>query len=173
MEKAHQADASISLPKKEESWGSSPRSDYVPQAVAGDSDSNVSLVEDGDVDMYNAKKMESSMRELDERKMVPNEGKGRHKRHRVAGDGVVIRDNPRMRIRTLHEQAIEGKVLKQILHYHKFGILRELAMGICKRKAELSMLDVVLREKLDEITLVTTKGNVQREGTRNGGNVSS
>ncbi|KAJ8419533.1 hypothetical protein Cgig2_017484 [Carnegiea gigantea] len=45
------------------------------------------------------------------------------------------------------------------------------AMGICKRKAEPSMLDMVLREKLDEITLVTTKGNVQREGTRNGGNV--
>ncbi|KAJ8437182.1 hypothetical protein Cgig2_003811 [Carnegiea gigantea] len=48
----------------------------------------------------------------------------------------------------------------------------EKAMGICKRKVEPSMLDMVLREKLDEITLVTTKGNVQREGTRNGGNVS-
>ena len=28
-------------------------------------------------------------------------------------------------------------------------------MGICKRKAEPSMLDMVLREKLDEITLVS------------------
>ncbi|KAJ8445972.1 hypothetical protein Cgig2_001290 [Carnegiea gigantea] len=46
------------------------------------------------------------------------------------------------------------------------------AMGICKRKAEPSMFDMVLREKLDEITLAITKGNVQREGTKNGGNVS-
>ncbi|KAJ8429053.1 hypothetical protein Cgig2_023924 [Carnegiea gigantea] len=47
-----------------------------------------------------------------------------------------------------------------------------VTVGVCKRKAEPSMLDMVLREKRDEITLVTTKGNVQREGTRNGGNVS-
>ncbi|KAJ8435812.1 hypothetical protein Cgig2_024795 [Carnegiea gigantea] len=46
------------------------------------------------------------------------------------------------------------------------------AMEICKRKAKPSMLDIVFHEKLDEITLVTTKGNVQRERTRNGGNVS-
>ncbi|KAJ8424578.1 hypothetical protein Cgig2_002590 [Carnegiea gigantea] len=64
------------------------------------------------------------------------------------------------------------------LHVQNQEILRNqqnmahLAMGICKRKTEPSMLDMVLREKLDEITLVTTKGNVQREGTRNGGNVS-
>ncbi|KAJ8444792.1 LOW QUALITY PROTEIN: hypothetical protein Cgig2_032117 [Carnegiea gigantea] len=33
-------------------------------------------------------------------------------------------------------------------------LLNDVAMGICKRKAEPSMLDMVLREKLDEITLV-------------------
>ncbi|KAJ8432892.1 hypothetical protein Cgig2_014479 [Carnegiea gigantea] len=56
---------------------------------------------------------------------------------------------------------------KELIIFYLAGV----AMGICKRKAEPSMLDMVLREKLDEITLVTTKGNVQREGTRNGRNV--
>ncbi|KAJ8441787.1 hypothetical protein Cgig2_009033 [Carnegiea gigantea] len=60
------------------------------------------------------------------------------------------------------------KGCKPSLHSH---VENQKAMGICKRKAEPSILDMVLREKLDEITLVTTKGNVQREGTRNGGNV--
>ncbi|KAJ8425358.1 hypothetical protein Cgig2_021921 [Carnegiea gigantea] len=56
---------------------------------------------------------------------------------------------------------------KELIVFYLAGV----AMGICKRKAEPSMLDMVLREKLDEITLVTTKRNVQREETRNGGNV--
>ncbi|KAJ8438674.1 hypothetical protein Cgig2_031639 [Carnegiea gigantea] len=73
---------------------------------------------------------------------------------------TVLRNHPK----EVHQyRSLEKKEL--IVFY-----LAGLAMGICKCKAEPSMLDMVLRE-LDEITLVTTKENVQREGTRNGRNV--
>ncbi|KAJ8420688.1 hypothetical protein Cgig2_012582 [Carnegiea gigantea] len=74
---------------------------------------------------------------------------------------TVLRNHPK----EVHQyRSLEKKEL--IVFY-----LAGMAMGICKRKAEPSMLDMVLREKLDEITLITTKGNVQQEGTRNGENV--
>ncbi|KAJ8432481.1 hypothetical protein Cgig2_012699 [Carnegiea gigantea] len=74
---------------------------------------------------------------------------------------TILRNHPK----EVHQyRSLEKKEL--IVFY-----LAEVAMGICKRKAEPSMLDMVLREKLDEITLVTTKRNVQQEETRNGGNV--
>ncbi|KAJ8447935.1 hypothetical protein Cgig2_028811 [Carnegiea gigantea] len=74
---------------------------------------------------------------------------------------TVLRNHPK----EVHQYRSSEK--KELIVFYLAGV----AMGICKRKAEPSMLDMVLREKLDEITLVTTKGNVQREGTRNGGNV--
>ena len=44
--------------------------------------------------MHCAKEIKSSKREFDDRKRVPNEGKGRYKRGRVVGDGIVIGDDP-------------------------------------------------------------------------------
>ncbi|KAJ8446992.1 hypothetical protein Cgig2_033561 [Carnegiea gigantea] len=75
---------------------------------------------------------------------------------------TVLRNHPK----EVHQYRSSEK--KELIVFYLAG----LAMGICKCKAEPSMLDMVLREKLDEITLVTIKGNVQQEGTRNGGNVS-
>ncbi|KAJ8436668.1 hypothetical protein Cgig2_006378 [Carnegiea gigantea] len=74
---------------------------------------------------------------------------------------TVLRNHPR----EVHQYRSSEK--KELIVFYLAGVV----MGICKHKAEPSMLDMVLCEKLDEITLVTTKGNVQREGTRNGGNV--
>ncbi|KAJ8434221.1 hypothetical protein Cgig2_029745 [Carnegiea gigantea] len=74
---------------------------------------------------------------------------------------TVLRNHPK----EVHQYRSSEK--KELIIFY----LAEVAMGICKRKAEPSMLNMVLREKLDEITLVTTKENVQREGTRNGRNV--
>ncbi|KAJ8438955.1 hypothetical protein Cgig2_018866 [Carnegiea gigantea] len=74
---------------------------------------------------------------------------------------TVLRNHPK----EVHQYRSSEK--KELIVFYLSGV----AMGICKRKAEPSMLDMVLREKLDEITLVTTKRNVQREETRNGGNV--
>ncbi|KAJ8435112.1 hypothetical protein Cgig2_001987 [Carnegiea gigantea] len=74
---------------------------------------------------------------------------------------TVLRNHPK----EVHQYRSSEK--KELIVFYLAGV----AMGICKRKAEPSMLDMVLREKLNEITLVTTKRNVQREETRNGGNV--
>ncbi|KAJ8445871.1 hypothetical protein Cgig2_000183 [Carnegiea gigantea] len=74
---------------------------------------------------------------------------------------TVLRNHPK----EVHQYRSLEK--KELIVFYLAGV----AMGICKCKAEPSVLDMVLREKLDEITFVTTKGNVQREGTRNGGNV--
>ncbi|KAJ8436535.1 hypothetical protein Cgig2_026650 [Carnegiea gigantea] len=74
---------------------------------------------------------------------------------------TVLRNRPK----EVHQYRSSEK--KELIVFY----LARVAMGICKLKAEPSMLDMVLREKLDEITLVTTKRNVQREETRNGGNV--
>ncbi|KAJ8429676.1 hypothetical protein Cgig2_015018 [Carnegiea gigantea] len=84
----------------------------------------------------------------------------RHEKNYILVD-TVLRNHPK----EMHQYRSSEK--KELIVFYLAGV----AMGICKRKAELSMLDMVLSEKLDEITLVTTKGNVQREGTRNGGNV--
>ncbi|KAJ8438367.1 hypothetical protein Cgig2_027352 [Carnegiea gigantea] len=66
---------------------------------------------------------------------------------------------------SLHKHAENQKEVHQYRSSEKKELivfyLAGVAMGICKRKAEPSMLDMVLREKLDEITLVTTKRNVQ------------
>ncbi|KAJ8436351.1 hypothetical protein Cgig2_009916 [Carnegiea gigantea] len=75
---------------------------------------------------------------------------------------TVMRNHPK----EVHQCRSSEK--KELIVFHRTGV----AMGICKCKVEPSRLDMVLREKLDEITLVTTKGNVRREGTRNGGNLA-
>ncbi|KAJ8441799.1 hypothetical protein Cgig2_021489 [Carnegiea gigantea] len=102
----------------------------------------------------------------------------------IAEHGTAIRHGKKFRAQV---DILVDTVLRnhpKELHQYRSSEKKELiAMGICKRKAKPSMLDMVLCEKLDEITLVnlsllsavynnvTTKGNVQREGTRNGGNV--
>ncbi|KAJ8424433.1 hypothetical protein Cgig2_002745 [Carnegiea gigantea] len=123
--------------KEEQCWGSSSGSNYLPEEVMGDSDGNVSLAK-GDTNLYNAKEMESSGRQCDERKRVPDEGKGKYKRYRTAGDGIVTEDDPGMgvlvgldsilhkrlaldivinfvsKIETQHGEAIKGPILKPI-----------------------------------------------------------
>ncbi|KAJ8422690.1 hypothetical protein Cgig2_023940 [Carnegiea gigantea] len=74
---------------------------------------------------------------------------------------TVLRNHPE----EMHQYRSSEK--KELIVFYLAGV----AMGICNREAEPSMLDMVLHEKLDEITLVPTKRNVQREETRNGGNV--
>ncbi|KAJ8433702.1 hypothetical protein Cgig2_020637 [Carnegiea gigantea] len=74
---------------------------------------------------------------------------------------TVLRNHPK----EVHQYRSSEK--KELIVFYLAGV----AMGICKCNAEPSTLDMVLREKLDKITLVTTKGNVQREGIRNGENV--
>ena len=50
-------------------------SNYVPQKVVGDSDGNMSLVKDGDVDPHSTEEIETDRRQLDERKMVIDGGR--------------------------------------------------------------------------------------------------
>ncbi|KAJ8441586.1 hypothetical protein Cgig2_023150 [Carnegiea gigantea] len=71
-------------------------SNYALEEVARDNYGIVSLAKDDDVDLYTIEEMEISRRQCDERKRVPNEGKERRKRCRVAEDGVVIRDDTLM-----------------------------------------------------------------------------
>ncbi|KAJ8434372.1 hypothetical protein Cgig2_031618 [Carnegiea gigantea] len=67
---------------------------------------------------------------------------------------TVLRNHPK----EVHQYRSSKK--KKLIVFYLAGVV-QIAMGICKCKAEPSMLDMVLREKLDEIILVTTKGNVQ------------
>ncbi|KAJ8428551.1 hypothetical protein Cgig2_030254 [Carnegiea gigantea] len=90
----------------------------------------------------------------------------KNQKRTFVGMDKQVKNTPVISSHMLQKAAIEhGTAIR-----HEKNCLTS-AMRICKRKAEPSMLNIVLREKLDEITLVTTKENVQREGTRNGGNV--
>ncbi|KAJ8421059.1 hypothetical protein Cgig2_022620 [Carnegiea gigantea] len=50
----------LRTPEEEESWDSSSINDYVPDNVLGDSDGNVSLAEEGDVNLHSGEEMEST-----------------------------------------------------------------------------------------------------------------
>ena len=78
--------------EEEECWGSSSKSNFVPEQIAEDSDCNVSLVEEGDGDLHSAEEMDSSKRYCNKRKRVPDEGNKRYKRHRAIREGVMLGD---------------------------------------------------------------------------------
>ncbi|KAJ8423286.1 hypothetical protein Cgig2_007648 [Carnegiea gigantea] len=142
---------------REECWGSTSGSSYLYEDVARDSDGNVSVAEEGDVDLYSAKEMESNRRQCDQRKRVPVQQKGRYKSHRAVEDvvvigydfgvGVLVGLNPIIRGKvtldivvnfvtrsgTMHVEAIKGMTLKPILQYRLFGIRRELTPALIRR----------------------------------------
>ncbi|KAJ8423510.1 hypothetical protein Cgig2_030222 [Carnegiea gigantea] len=80
-------------------------------------------------------KMEGSKEQYDERKRVPVEVKGRYKRRKAAGDGVVIGDDPGWGslLGPLHVEAIKGTLLKRILQYQPFGLRRELTLAFVRQ----------------------------------------
>jgi len=113
---------------------------YVPdEEVLGDKE-DVSLVDKGDVHLDSAEEMKSNRREDEERKRVPDLGKGPHKRRIPIGHGTMSRDYPRVGLAVgpdpilrgrvmldvvvlgpLYKDAIEGKVVKPVLYCQKFA----------------------------------------------------
>ncbi|KAJ8429866.1 hypothetical protein Cgig2_010646 [Carnegiea gigantea] len=139
--------------EEEECWGLSSGSDHVPDDVSGDCDSNVSLAEEGDVDLHSGEEIESSRKQSDERKGVPIEGKGRYKRgwgYDWGGVGVFVGPDPILRgrvtldivvdfvsrLRPVYVEAIKGMVLTPILQYHSFSLQRELTLALVRQWEE-------------------------------------
>jgi len=66
--------------------------EYLPEEdVTGDNEGNVSLDDEGDVDLGSVDEGVSNTGEDKERNRVPNEGKGSFKSRTVVGDGIVTR----------------------------------------------------------------------------------
>ncbi|KAJ8426189.1 hypothetical protein Cgig2_010826 [Carnegiea gigantea] len=148
----------LSTLEEEECWRSRSGSDYHPKDFLGEGDGPLSsLVEEGDVDLSSGEKMEGSKAHRHERKKVPIEGKGRYKRCRAAGDGVVAGDDPVVRVlvgpdpilyrratldivvefmnrlRPLYVEAIKGTTLKPTLQCRSFGLCRELTLALVRQ----------------------------------------
>ncbi|KAJ8425842.1 hypothetical protein Cgig2_033937 [Carnegiea gigantea] len=117
--------------------------------------------------------------------LTRNDGQLDSQKRNVMGMNKQAKDTPKTSSTMLHKLSraqvdiLVNTVVKnhpKEVHQYRSSEKRELiiyylarAMGICKHRAEPNMLDAAVRAKLDKVTLVTTKGKMQKEGIRNGG----
>ncbi|KAJ8427430.1 hypothetical protein Cgig2_019042 [Carnegiea gigantea] len=144
-------------PKEEKYWGLSLGSNYLLDDVLGDSDANISLVEEGNVDLHSSEEMKSSRRQAAEHAIVIGDDPGvgvlvgldSILPRRVSLDLVI---DFVTRLGPTHVEAIKGTALKQILQCRSFGLRRELALAFrIGRRLAFTVFDVILMTGLPAI----------------------